>query len=140
MSSGKKADDGGRGSELLLRRPACQLSSAVDCGGGGACDGTSFCAEGLRILIEELRSLCEVDSAGFATCAGACGTGVCVVVVIVGCVVVVVVVAVLGPKSWTLVVPCPDDEECTVVVPCGPWVVVVVVEVVSGPAGWSRLP
>lgn len=88
LSSAHSADGGGRGSELLLRLPACHvLLSAAEWSGDG--DGNTFCAEGLRILIEELRCLPELDLEGVSDCAGGCGTGRCVVVVTVGCVVVV---------------------------------------------------
>ena len=90
LSSGNSAEDGGRGSELLLRLPACHvLSSAVERSGCGDGDGNTFCADGLRILIEELRCLPELDLEGISDCAAGCGTGRRVVVVTVGCVVVV---------------------------------------------------
>jgi hypothetical protein len=89
LSSANRTDDGGRGSELLLRRPACHVSSAAGCGGGGDCDPRASREVGRRILIEELRSLEGLDREVSATGAGACGAGIRVVVVMVGCVVVV---------------------------------------------------
>jgi len=135
-------EEGGRGSELLLRRPPWKASSATGCGGGGCEDGVRmpFCAEGLRILIEPLRSLCEFECDGLADGAGGCrcwaaGTGTGDIDLTIGLVTVVD----RGPKCVTEV-PCPGVVECVVVVVYGPWVVIVVVEVVDDPCGRSVLP
>jgi hypothetical protein len=133
---------GGRGSELLRLRPACQVSSVAGAGTGAGV--ARSCREvGLRIRIEPLRTLCVVEG-------GVCGCedgdweggeeGVWVVVVIVGDVVVVD----CGPEWWT-VVPCPGSVEVVVVVVCGPEVVVVeTVEDASGcpcsPCPLSMIP
>jgi hypothetical protein len=100
----------------------------------------TFCDEGLRILMEELRSLPELDLEGLADGAGGCrlwdcGTGTRDVDVTVGLVMVVD----WGPK-WVTEVPWPGDVECIVVVVYGPCVVVVVVDVVDEPSGLSPLP
>jgi hypothetical protein len=133
LSSAKSTEDGGRGSELLLLRPACHvLSSAGICCGCGDGVGRTFCDEGLRILIEELRTLFMADRDGLAAAAGGCGAGVgegarvCEVVVTVGLVWVVDWV----PK-WNTEVPLSGVVECVVVVPWGPFAVVVVVVVVE---------
>ena len=96
LSSWSRTEDGGRGSELLLRRPACHAFSSADVCGSWGCGegaGSTLCDEGLRILMEELRTLCEFDLDGFADGVGGfgagCGADACEVVVTVGLVMVV---------------------------------------------------